>query len=175
MGHRALPAHAPAITQQHHQRWSRQPKRSPFVPVSKLLASDQSVADLIQLGQKQFNIYCIVCHGGVAVGGQGNELAGTVGDRWSYPIPNLHDPQYQQGGEKGLDGYIFNVIRNGVPNEPGIAPEFRMKGYTTQINEREAWAIVLYLRTLQQSRNNTINDVPASQSATLTAAREVTP
>ncbi|MFG0256747.1 MAG: c-type cytochrome [Phycisphaerales bacterium JB043] len=142
-------------------------------PIGELTGADVGVADLIELGRQQFNIYCIVCHGGVGVGGQGTQYAGLVGDRWSYPIPNLHDAQYQRGGEKGQDGYLFNVVRNGVPNEPGIMPEFRMRGYSQQVNEREAWAIVLYLRTLQRSRNSTLADVPEAMRGSLTSSQEV--
>jgi mono/diheme cytochrome c family protein len=144
-------------------------------PISELLDNGQSVTDLIQLGQTQFNIYCIVCHGGLAIGGQGTQYAGMVGNRWSYPLPNLHDPQYQRGGEKGQDGYIFNVIRNGVPNLPGIEPALRMPSYAQQLREREAWAVVLYLRTLQRSRHSSINDVPEAARASLLAAQEETP
>ncbi|MHC4976689.1 MAG: c-type cytochrome, partial [Planctomycetota bacterium] len=142
-------------------------------PIDELTANGESVADLIAIGQEQFNIYCIVCHGGVGVGGQNNPYAGTVGNLWSYPIPNLHDPQYQRAGEKGQDGYLFNVVRNGVPNEPGIAPDYRMRGYAQQVNEREAWSIVLYLRTLQRSRNSTLADVPESRRGSLSSNQEV--
>lgn len=114
--------------------------------------------ELIAEGRAQYNIYCIVCHGGT---GEGN---GMVGQRWAAPLPNYHDPKYFHGGDKGQDGYIFSVIREGVPNIGG--PEtmpYKMRPYATKVSEHESWAIVAYIRTLQEHRKGSISDVPADQ------------
>lgn len=106
--------------------------------------------ELMALGQKTYSIYCIVCHGGTAVGG---DQAGLVGLRWQYDIPNLHLPQWQPGndGNQSKDGYLFDVIRNGLRNEGGVL-EYRMPPYRNRIDVREAWATVAYLRALQAAR-----------------------
>lgn len=119
------------------------------VPVTK---------ELIAEGRAQFNIYCIACHGGT---GEGN---GLVGQRWVAPLPTYHDPKYFHGGEKGQDGYLFSVIREGVPNIGGPATmPYKMRPYNTKVSEHESWAIIAYIRTLQQHRKGTMNDVPADQ------------
>ncbi|MEM9082940.1 MAG: c-type cytochrome [Planctomycetota bacterium] len=125
---------------------------------------------LMQLGEEQFNIYCIVCHGGTAVGGG---EAGMVGLRWQYAIPNLHGEQYQLGsdGEQAQDGYLFDIIRNGLKNTPGSALEYRMPPYGHKINEHEAWAIVAYLRALQYARNAPLEEATESERLELERTR----
>ncbi len=111
--------------------------------------------ELIELGQENYNIYCIVCHGGL---GEGD---GQVGQRWSYTMPSLQDPAILKGGsdDKGDDGYIYDKIRNGVAN-PGGAYPLKMPSYANKVTEHESWAIVAYIRTLQAARNGTVNDLP---------------
>lgn len=121
---------------------------------------------LLTLGEKKYNIYCIVCHGGTGDG------KGTVGNRWSYPLPNFHAEQYQPGGEKGQDGYIFHTIRYGVPNVGDNVPyPLKMPAYASKISEREAWAIVAYFRALQQANTSTIDAVPERQRLELERSR----
>lgn len=124
---------------------------------------------MIERGRERFNIFCIVCHDAVGTG------KGMVGQRWSYPLPNFHDAVYQPGAPKGQDGYIFNVIRNGVANMPGMQPPLRMPAYASQINERDAWSIVLYVRSLQASMQGSIDDVPDAKRADLLAHRPASP
>lgn len=142
------------------------------IPMRELLgvAPDQNldpalVQSLIEVGRSKFNIFCIVCHGGT---GRGD---GTVGTRWATPIPSLHDPRLLPGGLNGQDGHIFYTILNGVPNAPGLLPTHRMPPYASQINEREAWAIVAYVRALQRAQTATIQDVPEAQRERLLRTR----
>lgn len=121
--------------------------------------------ELMQLGMKKYNIYCIVCHGATGSG------KGAVGLQWSYPLPDFHGPQYQPGGEKGADGYIFHVIRNGLANAPGQLPPLKMPAYGQQISEREAWAVVAYFRALQNARKASIDSVPTAQRQELERSR----
>lgn len=133
-----------------------------YIPVNKVLRDGQSMQDLIARGREMFNIYCLPCHGGTGLGD------GMVGSRWSIPsLPSFHDPQYQRGGEKGQDGYIFHTIRNGFANPPGIEPPLRMPAYGKVVSERDAWAIVSYFRTLQRARGSGIDDVPAAEAQEL--------
>jgi mono/diheme cytochrome c family protein len=121
-------------------------------------------ASLLELGQKKYNIYCISCHGGTGAGD------GLVGRRWSYPLPNFHDDRYQLGGELGQDGYIFHVIRNGVPN-PGGPYEYRMMPYGRKLTIRETWSIVAYVRALQKAQSGSLNMLPESQRLELERRR----
>ena len=43
----------------------------------------------------------------------------------------------------------------------------KMGGYSSQINAEDRWAIALYVRALQRSRNAQIEDVPEGEKATL--------
>ncbi len=145
------------------------------MPVREVLEipSGQSVtpADMksfIEYGQNRFNIFCITCHGGTGAGD------GMVGQLWSTPIPSYHQPQYMPGGEKGQDGYIFHVIRNGLANTPGTLPELRMPAYGDRVSPRDAWAIVAYLRTLQAVQQGTMADVPEALQRELNNSRGAT-
>lgn len=118
--------------------------------------------ELIARGQERFNIYCSVCHG---YNGNGN---GMVGQRWTgNTVANFHDPKYTNPSEpdhKGDDGFFFFTAMNGVPGPEGyITPSDseelkaqklinnKMPPYRHALTERDAWAIVSYIRVLQQS------------------------
>ncbi len=142
------------------------------IPIHKALGfeegrpiSEAAMRRFLELGKKNFEIYCAVCHGGT---GEGN---GLVGRQWSYPLPNFHDPQYQPGGEKGQDGYIFHTIRNGVANLPGQQPALKMPAYAERIDVEEAWAVVAYLRSLQRARGVSVEEVPESARQRLEQSR----
>ena len=151
------------------------------IPVDEILGLDASapdysqrkregVARMLATGEKYFNIYCIVCHGGLGDG------KGLVGVRWSYPLPTWHDPQYLPGGEKGQDGYIFHTIRNGVPNVGDNVPyPLKMPSYAGKLTEEETWAIVAYFRALQESQGATIDKVPERERLDLERRRGVQP
>lgn len=125
---------------------------------------------LMERGRDRYNIYCIVCHGGT---GKGD---GSVGKMWSATGPaNLQDPKYFHGGELGQDGHIFQVIRNGLPNVAGQLPALRMPGYGAQINERDAWAVVAYLRALQTSQSASVESVPESERDRLMRSKPAKP
>ena len=131
--------------------------------------------ELLAIGQEQYNIYCIVCHGGT---GHGD---GLVGRSWSYPLPSYHDPKYARAnpatglpGEKGQDGYLFHVIRNGVPNVGGTY-EYKMRPYATKVSVKESWAIVAYIRALQASESGSMSDVPDAERDRLNRMRGQAP
>ncbi len=119
---------------------------------------------LIDIGHKQFDIYCLPCHGGLGDG------QGLVGQRWSYAIPSFHDAVYQPGDAKGQDGYIFHVIRNGVVNVGGPYP-LKMPSYARKLTIDETWAVVAYLRVLQETRKGSIDELPESQRIELMRSR----
>jgi mono/diheme cytochrome c family protein len=94
----------------------------------------------IARAQAQYNTFCYPCHG---LDGYGNGpvhqrasglMAGTE-TTWIQPT-SLHSQVVRERG----DGYLFNVITNGVRNMPG---------YASQVPVKDRWAIVAYIRTLQ--------------------------
>jgi mono/diheme cytochrome c family protein len=129
----------------------------------------QVTADLIARGENRYNIFCAVCHGYTGDG------AGMVGQQWSYPLPNFHDPKYVDTTvQQGKDGYIFHVIRYGVPGaNPG--DPLKMPAYGHSVDARDAWAIVAYIRTLQAAYGGDLNDVPDARRQELERARPTAP
>lgn len=89
-------------------------------------------SDLLKRGEDRYNIYCAVCHGSKG-GGQG-----TI-TKYKFPIPptNFH----QDFLIEQPDGYIFEVITDGIRTMPS---------YKHQIPVADRWAIVSYVRKLQE-------------------------
>lgn len=143
------------------------------MPIERILGVERTdpafaseFAQFMALGEKKYNIFCIVCHGGTGDG------KGTVGTRWSYPLPSFHTEVYLYGGEKGQDGYIFHTIRNGVPNPAENAPyPLMMPAYGNRMSEKESWAIVAYLRALQKSADAPLESVPERERLELERQR----
>jgi mono/diheme cytochrome c family protein len=104
------------------------------VPVSKAF---------LQRGQERYNIYCAVCHGRTG-DGNGVIMRGNYG---YTPATSYHTDRIRNV----TDGYIYDVIANGIRNMPG---------YSQQIPVKDRWAIVAYVRALQRSQNATEADVP---------------
>lgn len=106
---------------------------------------------VMQRGQRQFNIYCSVCHG---LGGAGN---GPVHQR----AVERQEPKWLQPTDLTSDavrerpvGHIFNSITNGIRTMPS---------YASQVSPEDRWAIIAYVRALQLSRRATMDDVPADK------------
>ncbi len=89
-------------------------------------------AGLINRGQERFNIYCAVCHGPNG-DGKGNIT------KYKYPIPPTSF--HQDWLIELKDGYYFDVISNGIRTMPS---------YKHQISAKDRWAIVSYVRKLQE-------------------------
>ncbi len=116
-------------------------------------------SDLIKRGEERFNIFCSACHGYDGEGGS----SGTVGALWSYAPSNLLAEQYRdRGNQFGKDGYLYHVIRDGLWGPDGSN---RMPAYGYSIDERDAWAIVAYIRTLQAASDVAFDELdPADQA-----------
>lgn len=122
-----------------------------------------AMARMISVGQARYNIYCAVCHN---YNGDGK---GPVGKRWAYPLPDYHDPKYLDRSQPtAKDGHIFDVIRNGLFDQTGAQ---KMPAYGHAINEKEAWAIVAYVRTLQESWTTDLEALPAGVKQQLERSR----
>lgn len=123
--------------------------------------------EMLLRGEERFNIYCSACHG---YDGHGK---GLVGQKWSYPLPNFHDPKYSNPVEQtGRDGYIFHTIRNGVLNPDGT---WKMPPYAHAIKEEDAWLIVGHFRVLQQIFKGQASDVPEPVRQKLNTERPPAP
>ena len=115
---------------------------------------------LLARGQERYNIYCVVCHGY-----EGNGQ-GTVAQKWTgLTVANFHDPKYSDPNEpdqKNTDGFVFHTARYGVPNPADLVGNNpKMPGYAHALTERDTWAIVAYIRALQESVP--LKDVPESR------------
>lgn len=129
---------------------------------------------MLERGQDRFNIYCAACHGYSGAGGKiviedgvAVESGGMVGRRFNTPPPSYHDPKYQRESTErtGRDGYLFYTAMFGV--EYGA----KMPGYAHALSTDDAWAVVAYIRALQQSRRATLADVPQEQRRILERQR----
>ena len=100
--------------------------------------------EFIKRGQERFNIYCSACHG---ITGDGNGLVAQNDEYTLVPTSMYVDYLYDKE-----DGYLFDVITNGVREMPS---------YSYQINEKDRWAIIAYIRSLQSSRTSDKSKIPS--------------
>lgn len=100
---------------------------------------------VLERGQDKYNTFCAPCHG---KSGKGNGVI-MRGDYGYTPASSYHVDRLRQV----TDGYMYDVIANGVRNMPP---------YAQQIPVRDRWAIVAYVRALQRSQNAEAENLPAS-------------
>ena len=111
--------------------------------------------DTVMRGQRQYNIYCAVCHG---YSGEGNGLANnravalsTSGESAWTEAKSLYDPTV-------IDqpvGRIYDTITNGRST---------MGPYATRIKPEDRWAIVLYVKALQKTRKDALSKATEADS-----------
>jgi hypothetical protein len=104
--------------------------------------------EILKRGQERYNIYCAVCHDQL---GYGN---GMVVQRGFTQPKSFHEQRLIDSPE----GYFFDVITNGFG---------KMNGYDYQVKPHDRWAIVAYIRTLQQSQNVDLKDAPKEEQQKL--------
>ncbi len=109
--------------------------------------------DVLHRGKERYEIYCTPCHDYV---GTGHGMAALRGFR--KPPPSFHSEELRAAPP----GHFFDVMTNGF----GAMPS-----YAYQIEARDRWDIVAYIRALQLSQWETVNDVPADERQKLEAKR----
>ncbi len=112
------------------------------------IAVDKKV---IERGQQRYDIYCAPCHGRI-----GNGLGMIVRRGFKQP-PSYHIDRLRQAPV----GHFYDVITNGYG---------AMLNYSAQVEPRDRWAIVAYIRALQYAENANINDLPQEARSRIPAA-----
>jgi mono/diheme cytochrome c family protein len=100
--------------------------------------------EVIVRGRERFDIFCSPCHDRTGYG-----HGAVVGRGFAAP-PSYHIERLR----RAKPGYFFDVITRGF----GAMPDYR-----DQIPVRDRWAIVAYLRALQESQNARPEDVPPEE------------
>ncbi|HXE75980.1 MAG TPA: cytochrome c [Candidatus Xenobia bacterium] len=99
---------------------------------------------VLERGRDRYNIYCAPCHDRV---GNGNGMIVLRGYRQP---PSLHIDRLRQAPV----GHYFDVMTNGL----GAMPD-----YAAQLDARDRWAVVAYIRALQLSQRATPAEVPPEE------------
>ena len=104
--------------------------------------------ETLDRGRERYDIYCAPCHGLTGTG-QGiiSRRAMNLAEGTWVPPTSIHGAPMRH---KPV-GDFFNTITNGIRNMPP---------YGHLINPADRWAIVMYMRALQRSRETTVADVP---------------
>jgi len=113
---------------------------------SDTLPMEVSMA-LLERGKDRFEIYCTPCHDEAGTGNGRIKMTGRWPAEWPPP-PSFHDDRLR----KMPVGQIYDIVRNGVRNMPA---------YGAQVPLNDRWAIAAYVRTLQNSYNADLAQVPA--------------
>lgn len=112
----------------------------------ELELDEKSAEAFLYRGQERYGIYCAVCHGEAGDGAGITSKYGIAG------IANLHAPNY--AAETYPDGQLYDVITNGKGN---------MSGYGYNIPVRDRWAIVAYIRAMQNAKNIPLKEVSLTE------------
>ena len=105
----------------------------------------------IERGQQRYDAYCSPCHGRI-----GNGLGMIVRRGFKQP-PSYHIDRLRTAPV----GHFYDVITNGYG---------AMLNYAAQVQVRDRWAIVAYIRALQYSQNANVNDLSADARAKVPGA-----
>jgi len=104
---------------------------------------------LLSRGQERFGIYCAICHG---ASGDGEGTLANFGNM--RPVANLHMPQFADPSNPQYrpDGEMFEIITMG---------RARMGAYGGAIPAADRWAIIAYVRALQNATQEAAVDKAA--------------
>jgi len=100
--------------------------------------------DLILRGQDRYNIYCATCH---TKTGDGRK---SLISKRGWIVANITNKTTRNKS----DGELFHIINHGIRT---------MSGYKKRLTEEDSWAIVSYVRTLQQMYSTNYNQLNAKE------------
>jgi mono/diheme cytochrome c family protein len=115
----------------------------------------------LSLGQTKFETYCAVCHG---YAGDGDGLVHRRAEQLQQPTWLPPTSMHEQRIREQAVGNIFYTISNG---------KGKMASYAAVLTPEERWAVVMYVRALQRSRNASIEDVPVDRRAKMEEVKKV--
>jgi mono/diheme cytochrome c family protein len=104
-------------------------------------------ANDLDRGQERYNIFCAPCHDQTGSG------TGMVVQRGYRQPPSFHIERLKTVEP----GYMFDVITNGF----GVMPDYR-----AQIDPRDRWRIIAYVKALQLSQPTVAEPAPGEPGAT---------
>lgn len=125
------------------------PRSEPNLPVAQPATI---TADMLTRGHERFDIFCSPCHGRTGAGD------GMIVARGFPHPPNLAIDRLKQAKA----AYLADVIANGHGT---------MYGYGDRVPPADRWAVIAYIRALQQSQNADVAALPAEDRAKLGGSR----
>ena len=103
------------------------------MPEELNLAEEKDAIAFLARGKEMYGVHCAICHG---ASGNGK---GTIPNYMDVAVTDIHTITQ----DKFPDGHLYNVIANGK----GL-----MDGYKHNLPVRDRWAIVAYVRALQNAK-----------------------
>jgi mono/diheme cytochrome c family protein len=115
----------------------------------------EATEENMKLGKNKFETFCSACHGYAGYGdGLVHKRADALAQGYWLPPTSMHIDRVR----KQPVGQIFHTITKG---------QGKMASYATALTPKERWAVVLYVRALQLSRNASVDDVPVESRTQL--------
>ena len=122
----------------------------PALPWLEQLPIEANEANM-KLGETKFQTYCAACHGYTGFGdGLVHKRADALAQGYWLPPTSMHIDRVRAQPV----GQIFHTITKG----PG-----KMPAYAASLTPKERWAVALYVKALQKSRNASIDDIPVDK------------
>ncbi len=103
---------------------------------------------LLGRGRERFGIYCGICHGkqGGGVGSIALRAQEIDAKQWGWVDPKS---LVSDNAKNYTNGELFHIASHGISS---------MKGYASQVKPQDRWAIVAYVRALQETQGLAPND-----------------
>lgn len=125
----------------YREGWSPQPLPAGTVGRAAPEPAPALTAALLARGRERYDIYCSPCHGRTGLGD------GMI-VRHGFPAPpSLHDDAARAASSR----HLYDVITEG---------RGAMYPYAARVNPADRWAIVAYIRALQESRAVPVSELP---------------
>jgi mono/diheme cytochrome c family protein len=135
------------------------PAAVPALPWLESLPIEANEANM-KLGETKFQTYCAACHGYAGYGdGLVHKRADALAQGYWLPPTSMHIDRVRMQPV----GQIFHTITKG---------QGKMPGYAASLTPKERWAIALYVKALQKSRNANIEDIPVDKRSELQPAAQ---